>query len=89
MQFRPVDTSSYKYVVTPREWPSDIRWVCEAFLRDEAKWSVRDQANYGYAGPYVSPRFFVAHRGKLVAVAVSLNGWKYEISPFLNDLVGA
>jgi hypothetical protein len=61
-----------------KEWPEDIRWIVDHFNdTDEARTRSR-----------WSPRFFVAHRGKVILTATGDQGWKYDVLPLLQKLCG-
>jgi len=89
VDFRLFDVATPRYITRPSEWPSEIRWIIESYLEDETKWTANDQKNLGKTSIYASPRFFVAQRGELIAVALGDNGWKYDIAPVIARLVGS
>lgn len=65
------------------------------FLEDWKKFTAKDQSTYGYTpanGEFAltfSPRFFVAHQGRLLESAASQYGWKHYIAPLLEKLLGS
>ncbi len=89
MDFRLFDVRTPRYITRPSQWPDDLRWIVEAYLQDQDRWTKNDNANIGASSLYSSPRFFVTKDNKLLGVAVGLNGWQYDIVPLLNRVVGA
>lgn len=62
--------------------------MVEAFLADKDRWMRNDQVHGGQS-IHMTPRFFVGHQGKLVAVSVRSGGWQYEILPAIERIVRA
>lgn len=72
----------------PADWPADLRWALEAYLKKRETWTEKDEKLYG--PPMGYPRFllFDAQSRELVLTAWGLNnGWNPLMAPKLKELI--
>ncbi len=63
----------------PANWPSDLRWVLDAFLMSQV----------GVEQGAETPRFFLIQGGQITMTAVGNNAWRDIMWPTLLDVTNS
>ena len=71
-------------------WDPKLVWVLKSFLANQKKWDNAESnpRNNKWFTNW-SPRFYVVHKGELLATDTGVDGWKGNIAPLLTKLVGS
>jgi hypothetical protein len=66
------------FVLKDEAWPTELRWVREAFLATDE----------GKARPDATPRFILAQDNKVILASRGNAGWKDEMWPKIQEVTG-
>ena len=79
VEYRVVFPKSPALLLKPASWPSDLRWVLDAFLMSQV--SIEQGAE--------TPRFFLIQGGQITVTAVGNNAWRDVMWPTLLDVTNS
>ena len=76
VDYRVVFPKTPALLLKPESWPSDLRWVLDAFLMSQV----------GVEQGAETPRFFLVQNGQITFTAVGNNAWRDVMWPTLLDV---
>ncbi|WP_296347074.1 hypothetical protein [Reyranella sp.] len=79
VDYRVVFTRTPALLMKPANWPSDLRWVLDAFLMSQV----------GVEQGAETPRFFLIQGGQITMTAVGNNAWRDIMWPTLLDVTNS
>ena len=79
LDYRVVFTKTPELLLKPASWPSDLRWVLDAFLMSQI----------GVEQGAETPRFFLIQGGQITFTAVGNNAWRDVMWPTLLDVTNS
>lgn len=79
LDYRVVFTKTPALLLKPASWPSDLRWVLDAFLMSQV----------GIEQGAETPRFFLIQGGQITFTAVGNNAWRDVMWPTLLDVTNS
>jgi len=79
LDYRVVFTPTPALLLKPASWPSDLRWVLDAFLMSQV----------GVEQGAETPRFFLIQGGQITMTAVGNNAWRDIMWPTLLDVTNS
>lgn len=79
LDYRVVFTKSPALLLKPASWPTDLRWVLDAFLMSQV----------GIEQGAETPRFFLIQGGQITFTAVGNSAWRDVMWPTLLDVTNA
>lgn len=79
LDYRVVFTPTPALLLKPASWPSDLRWVLDAFLMSQV----------GVEQGAETPRFFLIQGGQITMTAVGNNSWRDIMWPTLLDVTNS
>lgn len=79
LDYRVVFPKTASLLLKPASWPSDLRWVLDAFLMSQV----------GVEQGAETPRFFLIQNGQITFTAVGNNAWRDVMWPTLLDVTNS
>lgn len=79
VDYRVVFPKTPALLLKPASWPSDLRWVLDAFLMSQV----------GVEQGAETPRFFMLQNGEITFTAVGNNAWRDVMWPTLLDVTNS
>jgi hypothetical protein len=79
VDYRVVFPKTPALLLKPESWPSDLRWVLDAFLMSQV----------GVEQGAETPRFFLVQNGQITFTAVGNNAWRDVMWPTLLDVTNS
>ncbi len=79
IDYRVVFPKTASLLLKPASWPSDLRWVLDAFLMSQV----------GVEQGAETPRFFLVQNGQITFTAVGNNAWRDVMWPTLLDVTNS
>ncbi len=79
VDYRVVFPKTAALLLKPASWPSDLRWVLDAFLMSQV----------GVEQGAETPRFFLVQNGQITFTAVGNNAWRDVMWPTLLDVTNS
>ncbi len=79
LDYRVVFPRTPALLLKPASWPSDLRWVLDAFLMSQV----------GVEQGAETPRFFLIQGGQITMTAVGNNAWRDIMWPTLLDVTNS
>ncbi|TAJ90317.1 MAG: hypothetical protein EPO10_21750 [Reyranella sp.] len=79
VDYRVVFPKTPALLLKPASWPSDLRWVLDAFLMSQV----------GVEQGAETPRFFLVQNGQITFTAVGNNAWRDVMWPTLLDVTNS
>jgi len=79
VDYRVVFPQTPALLLKPASWPSDLRWVLDAFLMSQV----------GVEQGAETPRFFLIQDGQITFTAVGNDAWRDVMWPTLLDVTGS
>lgn len=79
VDYRVVFPKTPALLLEPASWPSDLRWVLDAFLMSQV----------GIEQGAETPRFFLIQGGQITLTAVGNNAWRDVMWPTLLDVTNS
>lgn len=79
IDYRVVFTKTPAELMKPANWPSDLRWVLDAYLMSQV----------GVDQGSETPRFFLIQDGQITFTAVGNNSWRDVMWPTLLDVTNS
>lgn len=76
IDYRVVFPKTPALLLKPASWPTDLRWVLDAFLMSQV----------GVEQGAETPRFFLVQNGQITFTAVGNNAWRDIMFPTLLDV---
>lgn len=79
LDYRVVFTKTPALLLKPASWPTDLRWVLDAYLMSQV----------GVEQGAETPRFFLVQNGQITFTAVGNNAWRDIMWPTLLDVTNS